>query len=365
MSTLVKFRLLMTVSGLLAPVLAMVLLLGFVVVLVDDDEQQQAQAAGSCPTSEPGVAVDVDGLPLLQVAGYSGVQLRNAALIINAGAQLGLSLRGQTIGVMTAMGESSLKVLDRGDAVGPDSRGLFQQRANGAWGSYADRMDPTISATNFFKALMKVPGWELLAPTIAAHRTQRNADPNHYTRFWGPAQEVVAALAGVSVAPAAPGTTPVAQEVAGQVPCGQAPPAPVGAGGWTLPAVGRITSPFGYRQNPTGSGGQMHWGQDIGAACGTPVVAASAGVVVRAGHSRGYGNLIVVDHGGGVATRYAHSYDADVLVVVGQQVTAGQQIARVGSFGDSTGCHLHFEVQVNGELIDPVPFLTSRGVVFS
>jgi hypothetical protein len=97
---------------------------------------------------------------------------------------------------MTAMGESSLRVLDRGDAVGPDSRGLFQQRDNGAWGSYADRMDPITSATNFFRALQEVRDWRSLRPTIAAHRTQRNADPEHYERYWEPAVAVVSALAG-------------------------------------------------------------------------------------------------------------------------------------------------------------------------
>ncbi len=97
---------------------------------------------------------------------------------------------------MTAMGESSLRVLDRGDAAGPDSRGLFQQRDNGAWGTYADRMDPATSATNFFRALQEVPDWRSLPPTIAAHRTQRNADPDHYARWWDDAVAVVGALAG-------------------------------------------------------------------------------------------------------------------------------------------------------------------------
>ncbi len=365
MSTLARLRLYWTLAAAASPVLLMLLLLGFLVVLVEEDEQLQAQAAaGGCRTSQPGLPVDVGGLPASPVAGYAGEQLRNAALIMNAGAALGLSVHGQTVGVMTAMGESSLEVIDHGDAAGPDSRGLFQQRANGAWGSYSDRMDPTVSATSFFTALMAVPGWETLPPTLAAHRTQRNADPNHYARYWGPAQQVVAALSGAAVAPAPAGSS-AAQQVAAQVPCGQVAPAPVGAGGWTRPAVGRLTSPFGNREDPTGSGTQMHRGQDIGAPCGTPVVAAGAGVVVRAGRSSGYGNLIAVDHGGGAVTRYAHSYDQDVLVVVGQQVTAGQQIARVGSFGDSTGCHLHLEVQLDGELVDPIPFLTARGVSFT
>ncbi len=71
---------------------------------------------------------------------------------------------------------------------------------------------------------------------------------------------------------------------------------------------------------------------------------------------------MVVDHGGGVLTRYGHMTDDGVLVVVGQQVAAGQQLARVGSAGDSTGCHLHLEVWVDGAAVDPEPFLAARGV---
>ena len=159
-----------------------------------------SSAAAACL---PGVSVDLARLPATSVAGFDGVQLRNAALIVNAGQSLGLSTRGQTVGVMVAMGESGLFVLDRGDGVGPDSRGLFQQRDNGAWGSYADRMDPTISATNFFKGLLKVPGWESMAPSQAAHLVQANADPDHYAKFAQSASEVVAALAGISISEAA------------------------------------------------------------------------------------------------------------------------------------------------------------------
>ena len=85
--------------------------------------------------------------------GPSDLQLRNASAIMVAGKKLGLTIDAQILGVQAALGESSLESKDFGDAAGPDSRGLFQQRANGAWGSYADRMDPFISATRFFLAL--------------------------------------------------------------------------------------------------------------------------------------------------------------------------------------------------------------------
>jgi hypothetical protein len=156
-------------------------------------------AADVCSPTGSSVSVDASQLPKVAVAGYEGEQLTNAALIINAGKALGLSARGQTIGVMTAMGESGLRVLDHGDGPGPDSRGLFQQRDNGAWGTHQDRMNPTASASNFFKALRKINGWEQLEPTTAAHRVQRNADPFHYQSYWAAAVEVVAALGDVKI----------------------------------------------------------------------------------------------------------------------------------------------------------------------
>ncbi|WP_454700079.1 CHAP domain-containing protein [Arthrobacter humicola] len=146
-------------------------------------------AAASCG---PTVSVVIDGD--IKVDGYSAEQLKNAAVIINAGKTLDLPAKGQMISVMVSLGESGLRILDHGDGPGPDSRGLFQQRDNGAWGSYADRMDPTISATNFIKALRAVPGWELLEPTLAGNKVQRNADPYHYQKYWPEAVKLVQAL---------------------------------------------------------------------------------------------------------------------------------------------------------------------------
>lgn len=170
-----------------------------VIVAVQEEEEPDCDVdVAQRGVNAVAAVVDPSSVPQGPVAGYGHEQLVNAAHIMAAGAELGLSLRDQQIGVMTAMGESSLKVLDYGDSAGPDSRGLFQQRANGAWGSLSDRMDPFISATNFFNALMRVPGREDLEPTIVAHQTQRNADPYHYERYWQPAVEVVAALAGTT-----------------------------------------------------------------------------------------------------------------------------------------------------------------------
>ncbi|WP_443701376.1 CHAP domain-containing protein [Pseudarthrobacter albicanus] len=156
---------------------------------------QSTPAAAGCGPGASTVAAS----GLAKVSGYSTEQLTNATAIINAGKSLNLPLKGQMVSVMVALGESGLKVLDYGDGAGPDSRGLFQQRDNGAWGSFADRMDPARSAGNFMKALQRVAGWEQLEPTIAANRVQRNADPYHYQRYWQPAMDLVTALAHVKV----------------------------------------------------------------------------------------------------------------------------------------------------------------------
>ncbi|MGV8978255.1 MAG: hypothetical protein ACOH17_09440 [Cellulomonas sp.] len=142
--------------------------------------------------------VDPTALRVRQVGAYGSEQLTNAAAIIKAGQKMGLSVRDQTIGVMTAIGESSLRVVDHGDAAGPDSRGLFQQRANGAWGSYADRMSPAVSATSFFTALAGVQGRDSVSPTLVAHTVQRNADAQYYTKYWDDAVAIVSSLAGGS-----------------------------------------------------------------------------------------------------------------------------------------------------------------------
>ncbi|KFF58833.1 hypothetical protein JF66_15605 [Cryobacterium sp. MLB-32] len=144
-------------------------------------------AACAAVSANPQAAADHPG-----VAGYQGDQLVNAAAIMNAGASLGVTVQGQTLAVMTAMGESSLRNIDHGDIAGPDSRGLFQQRDT--WGTLTDRMDPTRAATFFFQRLLNVPNWETLTPTIAAHTVQHNADPDHYTPFYASSQAVVAAL---------------------------------------------------------------------------------------------------------------------------------------------------------------------------
>lgn len=146
-----------------------------------------------CPEVDPVMVGDIE-VPAGPVAGYCQDRLVNAAYIMLAARAQGIGEHTQAIGVMTAMGESSLRNIDYGDAVGPDSRGLFQQRDNGQWGTYEQRMDPYTAATSFFTKLVSIPGWKDLTPTQAAHAVQVNADPDHYTRWFPDAEVVVAEL---------------------------------------------------------------------------------------------------------------------------------------------------------------------------
>lgn len=317
-------------------------------------------AAASCNPTGRGsnsVTVDPKSVPETSIAGYNHEQLVNAAYVIEAGKALNLTARDQTIGVMTAMGESSLRVVDYGDTVGPDSRGLFQQRDNGAWGSYADRMDPFISSTNFFKKLATIPDRDSLAPTIVAHRVQINADPYHYEKFWDAAVAVVDGLTGVETG-LNPGT---GGQVCSSTPLGNGQ---VSAQGWALPAHGPVSSVFGMRVSPVSGVLKLHAGTDMAGSCDSPIYAAQSGTVIATGFNTIYGanGTIIIDHGGGVQTVYLHMYQSGILVQDGQKVTAGQQIGLIGSSGDSTGCHLHFQVMINDSPTDPEPFMRAVGV---
>jgi murein DD-endopeptidase MepM/ murein hydrolase activator NlpD len=126
-------------------------------------------------------------------------------------------------------------------------------------------------------------------------------------------------------------------------------------GQFVWPANGPVTSPYGYRTHPIFGDSRLHTGVDIGAAYGSAVFAASGGQVVFASTMSGYGNAIVVDHGGGVATTYNHL--SGFSVSVGSSVSRGQTIGSVGCTGYCTGPHLHFEVRIGGSPVDPMPYL--------
>lgn len=191
-------------KGLIATIGGALLIIPLVVVVL--------LAGGNCaPVGTSLAPIDTSTVTTEAVAGYSGDQLVNAALIMNAASAMGLDARARVIGVMTAMGESSLRNIDYGDnATNPDgtvadSIGLFQQQH--WWGTTAERMDPSTAAQKFYTKLQSFPEWADLEPTIAAHRVQGNSDPNFYAKFYDSAVSVVGALAGVELDTTTPSAT--------------------------------------------------------------------------------------------------------------------------------------------------------------
>lgn len=145
----------------------------------------------------PAVNLDPTKLAGITIPGLDEDQIMNAAYIMKAGSDLGMSRRDQTLAVITALGESTLRVLDYGDSAGPDSRGLFQQRES--WGTLEERMDPYQSATLFYEQLKNVSTRDQMSETLAIHEVQRNADPYHYEKFVDQGSTIVAALSGTSL----------------------------------------------------------------------------------------------------------------------------------------------------------------------
>jgi murein DD-endopeptidase MepM/ murein hydrolase activator NlpD len=259
-----------------------------------------------------------------------------------------------------AVTATSLQYAHDGLGSDHDSVNTFQQRWIAGWGTVAQLMDPVYAAEAFYTRLVDVPNWETVPLTRAAQAVQVSAYGDAYAR-WAPlARQLTAMLWPASQARAA--------DAAGAVD-GVCPALSVPDGAWARPGAGILTSSFGPRW------GSQHAGVDLAGPRNSPVYAAAAGTVLTAACTSaycdrdgylalsGYGNLVELDHGGGVTTRYAHL--SGYTVTPGQRVTAGALIGFQGSTGNSTGVHLHFEVRLDGAPVDPVPWLADRGVDLS
>lgn len=303
-------------------------------------------------------------------------QATNAVTIIQVGQQLDVPQRGWVIAIATAIQESGLRNLDRGDR---DSLGLFQQRPSIGWGTPEQILDPTYAATAFYERLLQVPGWQNLPLTEAAQAVQRSAFPDAYAEHEAAAQRIVDAVASTN-------GWPVQDNV---VPC-------VSIDGWTRPVAGQVTSGFRTASRPT------HYGIDTADGRGSIVRAAAAGTVIVAtcdatlggqpyscdmdGSPQvdGCGWYVDILHASdepspessdaAVVTRYCH-LQSRPEVRVGEQVRAGQPIGQVGTSGNSSGPHLHFEVELRTILsreadsivierrqTDPITFLATHGI---
>jgi murein DD-endopeptidase MepM/ murein hydrolase activator NlpD len=342
-------------------------------------------------------------------------QIAVAQAIVAAGTAAGVGTHGMVVAIATALQESGLRELDFGDR---DSLGPFQQRPSQGWGTPEEVRDADFSARAFFGGptsphfdpgtgraspggLLEVGGWEQLPVTVAAQKVQRSAFPNAYAKHEPRAVRIVAALTGGQPIPALPPTDATAVSAAVATPgdgTGATPAddavvttaeefrasgfdidgfcaanAAAGApgavttagltvppGAWTAPLSSAITSEFGMRLHPVHGVWKLHAGTDFAATVGTPLRAASDGVVSKVTWYGGGGLIVVVDHAGGVQTWFLHL--SQVLVKPGDVVTGGQVIALSGNTGVGTGAHFHLETHVGGVSVDPVQFMAERGV---
>ena len=127
---------------------------------------------------------------------------------------------------------------------------------------------------------------------------------------------------------------------------------------WPIPGYTRVTSKYGMRIHPITGVYKLHTGVDVSAPMGANFVAANDGIVTKAEYNSAYGNMVIIDHGGGVSTLYAHG--SEIMVKLGDTVKRGETVVlKVGSTGYSTGPHAHFEVRLNGVVTDPLPYITN------
>lgn len=300
-------------------------------------------------------------------------QLGHAATIIRVGARTaGVDRDAVLVALMAALTESGLRMLANttahpqsadyshdGDGSDHDSLGLFQMRPSSGWGTVEQLMDPAYQARAFYggltgpnhsdpPGLLDTPNWRALGKGAAAQTVEVSAYPQRYDLWEPAARQILAAL----TAPTHDGnqSDPVLESSSVVFP---------------LPEGSSVkTSDWGWRTHPITGQSTLHAGTDYAAPDGTPILATADGVVVFAGPLGGYGTAIDIQHtiqGVPVTSRYGHMWMGHLYVAAGDHVLAGQHIADVGSNGDSTGPHLHFEIRVDETSTDPERWLADHG----
>jgi murein DD-endopeptidase MepM/ murein hydrolase activator NlpD len=324
----------------------------------NDPRFNRTSGCGANPISSDG--------ELPSVTGWDADQLKNAAIIIEVGFQMDIPPRGWVVAIGTAIQESQLRNLGHlGRKNDHDSQGLFQQRPSQGWGTPAQVRDPRYSSRKFYEKLRTVRGWENMALTVAAQKVQRSRYPNAYAEHEPVAAALVDLLAG--------GASRV--QLGAALGAGCAPEGEISSSGWTVPVRSPVGSGFRTASRPN------HQGVDLSSGRGTVIRAVNSGTVTvvkcdndarghldcdRDGHpgKGGCGWMVEIVHAERVMSRYCHLVRRP-SVTVGQSVTAGQQIGHVGSSGNSSGPHLHFEIHLNNDrsrrgAVDPVLFMQQR-----
>ena len=244
-------------------------------------------------------------------------------------------------------------------------------RPQAGWGNVEELMDSKYQAAAFFggptgpnypspRGLLDIPGWQSMGLGEVAQAVEVSAYPDRYDNYAPVAEKLLVTLtSGSGAASPVPAAQPVSPATA--TPAVTAKVVfPLPEGTWAQ------TDDFGSRIDPISGEQSYHYGLDLGAADGTPILAAADGVVTVAEFSGNWGGLIVIEHqinGETVATAYAHMWQNGIHVTPGENVIAGQHIGDVGSSGYSTGAHLHFEVRpggTNGTAIDPAAWLNKH-----
>jgi murein DD-endopeptidase MepM/ murein hydrolase activator NlpD len=361
-------------------VLIMFLCGGLVPALFTSDQQSGSNSATALSC---GVRLADVPLPNLDPGKLSAEQVQNVGTIVQVGQRMSVPPRGWVVAVATGLQESKLRNLHNlGARNDHDSLGIFQQRPSQGWGTEDQVLDTGYAAGKFYEHLLQVPDWQTKQLTEAAQAVQRSAFPSAYAKWEPLATHLVLQVTGSESS--APPSTGVSGSPSPEAPPSASTPSPQDAvkalqscaapgelsgSGWIVPLRGHVGSGFRTPDRPD------HQGVDIVAPRGSTIRAAGPGVVtvstcnastgncdVDGGLSvKGCGWYVEIDHGGGLLTRYCHM-TARPVVAVGQRVAAGDPLGAVGSSGNSTGPHLHFESRINGQPVDPTAFLGVRGV---
>lgn len=363
------------------------------VAAISNDSRAAQNVNNACvpPAVDSPVVVDAP-------ADVRAEQIQHAQTIDQVAQGLGLSGKASRIGIITAMGESSLVNIDYGDVAGPDSRGLFQQRTTMGWGTESQVMNPEFAATSFFtgrggnKGLTEVAGWERMDATQAIHAVQRNADPYHYAKFYDAADAIITE-AGIDVDRASDGSgdsaaAPDTVQAGNQPECENgAVIGDLGSGDWTHPLPGgRLSSQYGPRACPLSAAMcaqfpdlTTHRGLDFSTGGGGTVVApadfkitvAEAESTSPEGSTYGWwirGVQVEEPH---LVFEFHHCAPDSLRVLAGDTVSVGTPLCTEGNTGNSAAPHLHFQINEPGSpttgyagdhAVDPYPLLVQKGI---